>query len=245
AALGMGRFPVAGVANYGDDFLFPRFNPEYRPHQGNDIFAAAGTPVRASEDGTVRFTEGGISGKAYYLTTGGGTYYFGCHMSAFADLPSGSSVSQGQIVGFVGDTGDAAGGAPHLHFEIHPGGGGAVNPKSILDGWLDEALANVASIVASYQQVGLPKAISYAGTLRRFDEPLSGGSGIATLLADSSSNPGVRRLSELRASRSMTSDSSKADAAIAEAWHDADRTSQSLLSLVTPLALENTLARNS
>ena len=245
AVLGMGHFPVAGPANYFHDFLYPRFNPEYRPHQGTDIFAAEGTPVRASEDGTVRFTEGGISGKAYYLYTGSGTYYFGCHLVAFADLPNGASVSQGQIVGYVGDTGDAAGGPPHLHFEIHPGGGAAVDPKGILDGWLDDALANVAALVASYQQTGLPKPISYAGTLRRFDEPLAGGHGISTLLAASSSNPGIRRLSELRASRNLTGDSAAVDAAIAEAWKEADQISRKLLTRLTPAALQIVLVHDS
>jgi len=245
AVIGMGHFPVGGQADYTDDFLFPRFNPEFHPHQGNDIFAAEGTPVRAVEDGSVSFSDGGISGKAFHLATGNGTYYFGCHLVAFANLPSGSSVTQGQIIGFVGSTGDAAGGSPHLHFEVHPGGGGAVDPKSFLDGWLDEALANVSKIVATYRQVGLPRAISYAGVLRRFDEPLAAGTGISTLLTASSANPGIKRLSELRASRSLTADSTKADAAIVDAWKAADRTSASLLSPVTPIALQTVLVHDS
>ena len=241
AVIGMGKFPVAGEAAYNDDFLMPRFGPGLRFHQGNDIFAERGTPIRASEDGTVRFSEDPTSGKAYYLTTTDGTFYFGCHLDAYAELPNGSSVTQGQIVGYNGDTGNAVGTTPHLHFEIHPGGGAAVNPKPILDRWLDEAVANVANIVASYQQVGLPKAFTYAGSLRRFDEPLSGGNGIATLLAASSSNPGSRRLTELRASRTLASDSSKADAAIADAWKGADQTSRSLLERITPSALQAVL----
>ncbi len=244
AVIGMGHFPVAGQADYTDDFYLPRYNPDYHPHEGNDVLAAEGTPVRAPDDGNVRYTEGGISGKAFYLTTGNGTYYFGCHMVAFADLPSGSSVTQGQIIGFVGTTGDAAGGPPHLHFEVHPGGGPAVDPKSFLDGWIDEALANVAKLVATYRQVDLPKAISYAGTLRRFDEPLAGGSGIATLLTASSSNPGIRRLTELRASRSLAGDTARSDAALVDAWKAADQTSRSLLALVTPGPLQTVFVRD-
>jgi len=245
AVIGMGHFPIAGQADYTDDFLFPRFNPDFRPHQGNDIFATEGTPVRASEDGTVRFTEGGISGKAYYLTVGGGTYYFGCHLSAFADLPSGSSVTKGQIIGFVGTTGDAAGGAPHLHFEVHPGGGGAIDPKATLDGWIDEALANIAGLVATYRQVGMPRAITFAGMLRRFDEPLAGGNGIPTLLNASASDSAIQRLSELRASRAGTADGAQADPAVSDAWKTADRASRSLLAPVTPLALQRVLVRES
>jgi len=238
--IGMGHFPVAGEAAYSDDFLMPRFTPTFHTHQGNDIFAERGAPLRAPMDGSVRFSEDATSGKAYYLTTADGTFYFGCHLDSYAELPNGSSVTQGQIIGYNGDSGNAVGTSPHLHFEIHPGGGAAVNPKPILDRWLDEAMANVANIVASYQQVGLPKAFTYAGALRRYDEPLSGGNGIATLLA-ASSNPSVRRLTELRANRALVSDATKADAAIADAWKAADDTSQSLLTRLTPSALQKVL----
>ncbi len=243
AVIGMGKFPVAADAAYNDDFLMPRWGPGLRFHQGNDIFAVGGAPLRAPEDGSIRYSEDPTSGKAYYLTTANGTFYFGCHLESYAELPNGSSVTQGQIIGFNGNSGNAQGSTPRLHFEIHPGGGAAVNPKPILDGWLDDAMANVADIVASYQEVGagLPKAFTYAGALRRFDEPLSGGNGIATLLASSSSGPGMRRLTELRASRALSTDSAKADAAIVEAWQEADRTSRSLLSKVTPGALEAVL----
>jgi len=242
AVVGLGHFPVAGQAAYNDDFLMPRFTPSFHTHQGNDIFASEGTPVRAPEDGSVRYSEDPVSGKSVYVTTANGTFYFGCHLAGYADLGEGTRVTQGQIVGFVGNTGDAMGGSPHLHFEIHPGGGAAVNPKPILDGWLDEALANVVKLVASYQQVNLPKSISYAGALRRFDEPLAGGKGVATLLTASGSVPGIRRLSELRAARSLSGDSTTADA---DAWKAADQTSRTLLSPVTPGPLQAVLVHDS
>jgi len=242
AVVGLGHFPVAGQAAYSDDFLMPRFTPSFHTHQGNDIFASEGTPVRAPEDGSVRYSEDPVSGKSVYVTTANGTFYFGCHLVGYADLGEGTRVTQGQIVGFVGNTGDAMGGSPHLHFEIHPGGGAAVNPKPILDSWLDEALANVAKLVASYQQVSLPKSISYAGALRRFDEPLAGGKGVATLLTASGSDPGIRRLSELRAARSLSGDSIAADA---DAWKAADQTSRTLLSPVTPGPLQTVLVHDS
>ncbi len=167
--VGFGHFPVAGMANWSDDWLMPRFTPTFHLHQGNDIFAAPGTPIRAVNDGVVRFSEEPVGGKDVYLTMSDGTYFFCAHAQDFAPgLSSGSSVKQGTIIGLVGDTGDAQGGASHCHFEMHPKGGAAIDPKSTLDGWVAEALANVPKLVASYQ-TSAPKAIAAAGFIRRFD----------------------------------------------------------------------------
>jgi murein DD-endopeptidase MepM/ murein hydrolase activator NlpD len=167
--VGFGHFPVGGPANYSDDWLMPRFTPTFHMHQGNDIFAPMGTPVRAMADGTVRFGEEPVGGKAIYLTTPDGTYYYCAHLNDWPkEVTSGSRVKQGTVIGFVGNTGDAMGGSPHCHFEIHPKGGAAVDPKSTLDGWLNEALANVPALVASYQ-ANAPKAVAAAGFIRRFD----------------------------------------------------------------------------
>ena len=98
-----------------------------------------------------------------------GTYFFCAHAQEFAPgLTSGSSVKQGTVIGLVGDTGDAQGGAAHCHFEFHPKGGAAVDPKATLDGWVNEALANVPNIIAAYQ-ANAPKAVAAAGFIRRFD----------------------------------------------------------------------------
>jgi hypothetical protein len=171
AIKGMGKFPVAGLATWTDSFGDPRTNPTPHTHQGNDVFAAFGTPVRAPSDGTVRFGEESTGGKAAYVTEPGGTYYFMCHLESFApDLASGASVTQGQVVGFNGDTGNAKGGPPHVHFEIHPGGGGAVDPKPTLDRWAAEALAAVPELLASYESENpVPQVLLSTGELRRFD----------------------------------------------------------------------------
>jgi len=167
--VGFGHFPVAGMANWSDDWLMPRFTPSFHLHQGNDVFAAGGTPIRAVYDGTVRFSEEPVGGKDVYLNMPNGTYFFCAHASDFAPgISSGHSVKQGTVIGFVGDTGDAQGGATHCHFEMHPNGGAAIDPKSTLDGWVNDALANVQNNIASYQ-ANAPKAVAAAGFIRQFD----------------------------------------------------------------------------
>jgi murein DD-endopeptidase MepM/ murein hydrolase activator NlpD len=238
AVLGMGHFPVGGDAAYNDDFLAPRFNPSFHLHQGNDIFGARGTPVRAPNDGIVHYGEEPVGGKAAYVTLADGTYYYMAHLDSFAKLAAGSRVKQGDIVGFLGDSGNAAGGATHVHFEIHPRGGSAVNPKPILDGWLDEALANIPNILASFQAVGLPRALTDAGALRRFDEPRAGGSDADLFLSTSTNPSGAMRLTELRATRGLAGDGSRIEAALADAWRQAEQMSRSVLAPVTPAMLE-------
>jgi murein DD-endopeptidase MepM/ murein hydrolase activator NlpD len=140
-ALALGHFPVAGPAHWVHDWLMPRCGPPVHLHQGIDIWAAKGTPIRAPSAGRVRYENGGLGGLAAYVTTPGGTYYYLAHMDRTAPgIAAGTAVVQGQIVGFVGDSGNAQGGAAHLHFEIHPRGGAAVDPKAIVDQWVDEAI---------------------------------------------------------------------------------------------------------
>ena len=102
-----------------------------------DIFAARGTPAVATEDGRVtQIVSNAISGLAVEIQDGSGIQYFYAHLSAFArGLHTGQRVKQGQVLGFVGNTGNAAGSAYHIHFEIQPGGL-AMPPKPIVDRWL-------------------------------------------------------------------------------------------------------------
>ena len=174
AVMGMGRFPVAGPADYRDDWLEARFGPPFHLHQGTDIFADRGTPVRAPSDGAVRFVEeGGLGGLSAYVTTGDGTFYYMTHLNGFnRSIASGSRVKQGDVIAYVGNTGNAANGAPHVHFEIHPGGGAAVNPKPFLDTWLNEALAAVPALLSRFN-VNQPAPLTAAGLLRRFDDVAS------------------------------------------------------------------------
>lgn len=153
AVVGFGRFPVAGEATYSHDWSFPRFGPGWRLHQGTDIFAVRGLPVRAPDSGSVRIRNGGLGGLSAYVTTADGTYCYLAHLAGIAPgLVDGATVGTGDVVGYVGDSGKARGGLPHVHFEVHPGGGGPVDPKSVLDRYLNDAIAAAPDVVAAYAQ---------------------------------------------------------------------------------------------
>ena len=143
-----GRFPVAGRASYSHDWLFPRHVPEFHVHEGTDVFAERGTPVLAPTAGTVRTSNGSIGGLAVRVTQPDGTFWYLSHLDAIADgIEDGVQVAAGQVVGTVGDSGNAKGGAPHVHVEVHPHGGEALDPKPLLDQYLDEALARAPEVV--------------------------------------------------------------------------------------------------
>jgi murein DD-endopeptidase MepM/ murein hydrolase activator NlpD len=125
-------FPVAEPHNFISSFGFPRSGG--RLHQGNDIFAPYGTPLFACERGIVtRMGTDSLGGTKLWIVGESGTSYYYAHLAAFAiGLVDGTIVEPGDVVGFVGNTGNAITTPPHLHFEIHPGGGPAVDPYPIL-----------------------------------------------------------------------------------------------------------------
>jgi hypothetical protein len=119
-AQGFGRFPVAGVATFVDDWWYPRVTGQFHLHQGTDIFAPMGTPVRSPADGVLKHSDGGLGGLSAYVTQADGTYFYMAHLSGFVPgQADGQAVKTGDVVGYVGNTGDAAGGPTHVHFEIH------------------------------------------------------------------------------------------------------------------------------
>jgi murein DD-endopeptidase MepM/ murein hydrolase activator NlpD len=128
-------FPVFGHASAADDFGAARADTGV--HEGNDIFASFGSPVLAVADGVVeKVGTLPISGNRLWLRTAAGDAFFYAHLSAFSpDAVDGRRVKAGTVLGFVGNTGDAEPTPPHLHFEIHPGGGDAIDPHQILLAW--------------------------------------------------------------------------------------------------------------
>jgi murein DD-endopeptidase MepM/ murein hydrolase activator NlpD len=136
-------FPVFGPSSYGDTFGAPRGDVSGGWHHGDDIFAPLGAPLLAVADGTV-FSVGPnpIGGNRLWLQDSAGNQYYYAHLSAYSPLArDGQHVHAGDVLGFVGNTGDAAGGPYHLHFEVHPasllflGYDGAVDPTPYLDAW--------------------------------------------------------------------------------------------------------------
>ena len=136
-------FPVYGPSSFTDTFQAARAHVSGGWHHGDDIFAPLGAPVLACASGTV-FSVGwnGVGGNRLWLRDGQGNLFYYAHLSAFTPLAiNGNKVNAGDVLGFVGNTGDAQGTPPHLHFEIHPlgllglGYDGVVNPTSYLLAW--------------------------------------------------------------------------------------------------------------
>jgi len=129
-------FPVAAEVEFIDSWGYPRMTGTASEHwhQGTDIFAAHGAPLVAAENGVVaRVGSASLGGNKLWVQGASGTDYYYAHLSAFAaGVGEGTRVSAGDLVGYVGDTGNAKGTSPHLHFEIHPNGGDAVNPYPLL-----------------------------------------------------------------------------------------------------------------
>lgn len=163
-------FPVAGDVTYIDDFGQARAGG---PHQGNDLMGVKKTPVVAVESGKVTFwTTSASAGCMLYLYGDSGTMYEYIHLNndltmrndnrgtcvpgvAYATgLRNGVHVQAGQMVGYLGDSGDANGIASHLHFEVHPNGGAAVSPYPYLQS---------AQRLLFFAKVGTPFTLALTG----------------------------------------------------------------------------------
>ena len=99
------------------------------------MIAARGTPIVAIYSGTIgRFSNSSLGGLSIYFRSDNGDMFYYAHLDSFADVSAGQHVEQGHVIGYNGSSGNAPEYLPHLHFEWHPGGGGAVNPYSLVRG---------------------------------------------------------------------------------------------------------------
>jgi len=124
--------PVNGASSFTDTWGAPRSGG--RVHQGVDMIAARGTPLVAIESGYIkRMGNGGLGGITIWLTGESGDQYYYAHLDSWAEgISVGQAVTVGELIGSVGNTGNAQYTVPHLHFEYHPGGGAAVNPTPLV-----------------------------------------------------------------------------------------------------------------
>jgi murein DD-endopeptidase MepM/ murein hydrolase activator NlpD len=138
-------FPVAGGASYVDTFGAGRPDIYDGWHHGDDLFAPLGTPVVAVANGKLSpIGWDGLGGWRLWLTDNNGNSFYYAHLAGYSRaILTNRTVKAGQVIGFLGRTGDAFTTAPHLHFEIHPhnkklvarGYDGAVNPTTYLQSW--------------------------------------------------------------------------------------------------------------
>ena len=123
-----GTCPVP-AASFTDTFGAPRGGG--RRHQGTDLMAPAGAPVYAVASGVVKTSSGGAGGISLYLrAVDGNTYYYAHNSSNVAR--SGQQVDAGELIARVGSSGNASASAPHVHFELQPGGARSINPYPFL-----------------------------------------------------------------------------------------------------------------
>jgi murein DD-endopeptidase MepM/ murein hydrolase activator NlpD len=196
----VGPFPVAGLAYWNDDWHACRDGCT-RFHEGLDIFAQSGTPLVSVADGFVsQKLVGELSGTSIEITDEQGVQYFYAHLSAWAEpIQVGDSVDVGQVIAYVGNTGNAITTPPHLHLEVQPGGI-PVPPKPFVDRWLEVAMAKAQALVARYTGKPVPEGSAFRLT-RLFD--LTGGSdgleaGAQRLLALAGIQPSVTSLAMAR-----------------------------------------------
>jgi murein DD-endopeptidase MepM/ murein hydrolase activator NlpD len=127
-------FPVKGANSYINSWGFARSGG--RTHKGTDIMAARGTPLVACASGTISGAKriaSGLGGITVHIKGNNGYIYYYAHLDRVASgIQEGMVIKAGTTVGYVGNSGNARGGACHLHFGMQPGGGASVNPYATL-----------------------------------------------------------------------------------------------------------------
>ncbi|NNG21519.1 M23 family metallopeptidase [Telluria aromaticivorans] len=126
--------PVDGVRPKGLRDTWHAQRGGGRRHEGIDIFAKRGTPVLAATEGIVlRTGTNRLGGQVVWMLGPGGQRHYYAHLDGFSDVVAGMRVEEGRVLGYVGNTGNAASTPPHLHYGVY-GVEGAVNPYPLLRG---------------------------------------------------------------------------------------------------------------
>ncbi len=168
-------FPVDGEVWYSDDFGAPR--AVGGGHTGNDVFARKGTPLVAVQAGTVQeLRYRSLGGNSFHLVNDRGDYFYYAHLLRYAaGITNGSAVEAGQMLGYVGNTGNAITTPPHVHFEIHPGGGAPIDPFPYLELWRGEAAATAQPAdsgdpATQARQSDIPPSVSVEAEMGRHEQ---------------------------------------------------------------------------
>jgi murein DD-endopeptidase MepM/ murein hydrolase activator NlpD len=131
-----GVCPVKGPVRIGQGWGAPRDGGRRR-HQGIDLLAPTGTPLVAVASGHITRLSNrdrGRGGISLWLRDAHGTAYYYAH-NQHNQVRLGQRVRAGQVIARVGATGNAKGGPPHLHFQIHPNGGWPIPPDAVVRRW--------------------------------------------------------------------------------------------------------------
>jgi len=145
-------FILAGPASWVDTWHALRYGPGpiVRYHEGEDVFCKYGTPVLAAENGTVEFANDSLGGHIARVDLSDGSHLYYAHLSAWntQQFSTGDAVHPGDIIGYCGNSGDAAGGPTHVHFGWYGKDGNAIDPMKLLIGFLHQAEQNLSSVKA-------------------------------------------------------------------------------------------------
>jgi murein DD-endopeptidase MepM/ murein hydrolase activator NlpD len=186
----VGPFPVAGPSRWGNDWHASRCEPYPHLHQGIDIFAPHGSPVVAIEDGLItQKASGSISGLGVEIVNRTGVQFFYAHLSRFHPaLAIGSRVEQGDVLGYIGTTGNAQGTSPHVHLEVQPGGV-PVPPKPYVDRWLMAAERTAARMLRASEDRQAPGMVDGPSPLFLRAISFDPGQGVSMLLSPAQAAP--------------------------------------------------------
>ena len=132
APIGGQACPVDGFTSFTDTWGAPRSGG--RSHEGVDMLGARWTPLVAIESGSIlRLGNGGLGGITIWLRGTSGDQFYYAHLEGLANgLRAGQTVEVGELIGYMGTSGNAPDYIPHVHFEFHPGGGSATNPYPLV-----------------------------------------------------------------------------------------------------------------
>lgn len=196
-------FIIGGKAAWTNTWAAPRYGPaagQIRTHEGQDVFCTSGDPILASEPGTVDYSDGGLGGLIARLHRPDGSYWYYAHLSGFNDdeFPAGSSVETGDVIGFCGNTGNAATTPSHVHFGWYQASGRSKDPMGYLVRWLHTAERRATGSISKAENTRVRLASSFT-TARRYGDafvPSLSEGGDASLLSLNLKDPGALNAAE-------------------------------------------------